>query len=103
MIGDDQDPIELELAYFSTPKFTNLIDRYYTRLYKKITPRSISELLGKDQESCEAMSATACLDQFYFIHSNKLILFGLSSKHEAIINHSVNPIISVSFEADKKK
>ncbi len=99
----DDNILELEMDYFSTPKFTSVIDRYYTRLYKRITPRAISTLLEKDEASVQSMSDSICLDQYYFIHSNKLVLFGLSSRHEAIINHSINAIISVSFDADKKK
>ena len=45
---------------------------------------------------------TTCLDQYYFVHTNKLVLFGLSEKHEAIANNAANPIISVSFDSGKK-
>jgi hypothetical protein len=45
---------------------------------------------------------TTCLDQYYFVHTNKLVLFGLSERHEAINNNAANPIISVSFDSGKK-
>ena len=41
------------------------------------------------------------LDQYYFMHSNKLVLFGLSEKHEVIVNSEKNPIVSVTFDANK--
>ena len=59
----------------------------------------------KDQEMSEEQKRereTTCLDQFYFVHSNKLVLFGLSERHEAIVNNSTNPIVSVSFDSGKK-
>ena len=43
------------------------------------------------------------LDQFYFIHTNKLVLFGLSERHEAIANNAANPITSVCFDVGKKQ
>ncbi len=39
--------IDEELNYFSTPKFDSVIDRYYTRLYKIITPSIISALFDQ--------------------------------------------------------
>ena len=76
---------ENDTNYFSSPKFDSVIDRYYTRLYKPVTPRMISTLMGKD---CDAENADSqCLDQYYFIHTNKLMLFGITSKHEAIVKN----------------
>ena len=38
---DDQEDIG-ESNYFAEPKFESVIARYYTRLYKRVTPSSIS-------------------------------------------------------------
>jgi hypothetical protein len=35
------------------------------------------------------------------MHSNKLVLFGLSPEHAAIKNHATNPIIKIVFEEDR--
>ncbi|CDW89801.1 UNKNOWN [Stylonychia lemnae] len=94
---EDQD----QLDYFAPPKFDNLIDRYYTRYYKKVNPKMISEMLGKLTDTTS--DDQSCLDQYYFEHSNKLILFGISQKHEAVVNHATNPIISVNFDTDRKR
>lgn len=91
---------ENDTNYFSSPKFESVIDRYYTRLYKQVTPRMISALMGKD---CDVENAdTQCLDQYYFIHSNKLMLFGLSTKHEAIVSNAENPITEITYDINKK-
>jgi hypothetical protein len=58
-------------------------------------------LVEKEVDEEKADDVT-CLDQYYFVHSNKVILFGISSKHEAIINHSTNPITSVNFDVGGK-
>ena len=46
---------------------------------------------------------TTNMDQFYFVHTNKLVLFGLSEKHEAIRENARNPIVYVSFDSGKHK
>jgi hypothetical protein len=95
-----------ESNYFAEPKFESVIARYYTRLYKRITPALISQMLEMKEEILteeqKREKETTCIDQFYFVHSNKLVLFGLSEKHEAIVNNHVNPIVSVSFDSGKK-
>ena len=97
-----------ESNYFSNPRFDSVIDRYFTRLYKVIRPSYISKMLNiqtdaqhiKQEQLKEKDSAVH--DQYYFVHSNKLVLFGLSERHEAIVNNSTNPIVSVSFDSGKK-
>ena len=102
---DDQEDIG-ESNYFSEPKFESVIARYYTRLYKRVTPALISQMLEKKEEDLseeqKREKETTCLDQYYFVHTNKLVLFGLSERHEAIANNASNPIISVSFDSGKK-
>ncbi|TNV75928.1 hypothetical protein FGO68_gene1826 [Halteria grandinella] len=101
---EDKDLDMGESDYFSEPKFDSVVDRYYTRLYKRVTPAMISTMLEmKESEEQLALKENICLDQFYFIHSNKLVLFGLSPRHEAIVNNSQNPITGVSFDANKKQ
>ena len=41
---DDQEDIG-DSNYFSEPKFESVIARYYNRLYKRVTPASISQML----------------------------------------------------------
>lgn len=95
-----------ESNYFSEPKFESVIARYYTRLYKRVTPALISQMLEMKEEDLseeqKREKETTCLDQYYFVHTNKLVLFGLSERHEAIANNASNPIISVSFDSGKK-
>lgn len=102
---DDQEDIG-ESNYFAEPKFESVIARYYTRLYKHVTPALISQMLEMKEEDLseeqKREKETTCLDQYYFVHTNKLVLFGLSEKHEAIANNTANPIISVSFDSGKK-
>ena len=87
---------EGESNYFSEPRFASVIDRYYTRWYRRVTPASISQMLeikmGEEEltkltEAQRQERDTAVLDQYYFVHSNKLVLFGLSEKHEAVVGH----------------
>ncbi len=79
-----------ESNYFAEPKFESVIDRYYTRMYKRVTPALISQMLEIKEELTEEQrleKENPCLDQYYFLHTNKLILFGLSEKHEAIVHN----------------
>ena len=97
-----------ESNYFSNPRFDSVIDRYYSRLYKVIRPSYISKMLNiqtdaahiKEDQLKEKESAVH--DQYYCVHTNKLVLFGLSERHEAITNNSTNPIVSISFDSGKK-
>ena len=52
----------------------------------------------QDKEVSEAN-----LDQYFFIHSNKLILFGLSPRHEAITKHKSgeDEIAEVKFDQNR--
>ena len=100
MLGDSN--------YFSNPRFDSVIDRYYSRLYKVIRPSYISKMLNIPSDAAHLTAEqlqnkdTAIHDQYYFVHTNKLVLFGLAERHEAIVNNSVNPIVSVSFDSGKK-
>ena len=79
----------------SSAKFDSVVDRYYTKYYLPITEKSLSEFVGsKDPDAGDAT-----LDQFYFEHTNKLTLVGLSEKHTAIQNHrnGTDPIVEVNF------
>ena len=109
-VKDDRQPAEDidigESNYFSEPRFDSVIARYYTRLYKRITPALISQMLEMKEDLTEEQKLakeSTNLDQFYFIHTNKLVLFGLSEKHEAIANNATNPITSVCFDVGKKQ
>jgi hypothetical protein len=35
---------------FEPPKFKSVIDRYYTRLYRKVTSKSVAQMLLEDQK-----------------------------------------------------
>ena len=89
---------EEDLTYFQTPTFDSVIDRYYTKFYKKIDQRTIETLMNPNKEIGQLQNQV--LDQYYFVHSNKLILFGLSEQHEAITKHrqSLDKIIEVKFD-----
>jgi hypothetical protein len=65
-------------------KFASVIDRYYTRNYLKVRPTDIQECLNQQEPEEQG---DICLDQFYHMHSNKLILFGLSPNHVCIQQH----------------
>ena len=97
-----------ESNYFSEPRFDSVLDRYYTRYYKRITPALISTMLDMKEdkvvltEEQKLAKETSNLDQYYFVHTNKLVLFGLSEKHEAIVQNAENPIVAVSFDINKK-
>ena len=80
-------------------------------MYKRITPAMITQMLEMKQseeeisrmtEEQKQARETAVHDQYYFIHSNKLVLFGISERHEAIVNNDKNPIVEVSFDINKK-
>lgn len=63
----------------------------------------ISEMLEKKVD--ETSDDVTRLDQYYFLHSNNLLLFGISEQHEAIKNHreGKSKIISVNFDMDRKR
>ena len=62
---DDQEDIG-ESNYFSEPKFESVIARYYTRLYKRVTPALISQMLEMKEEDLseeqKREKETTCLD-----------------------------------------
>ena len=45
---EDQDMGESN--YFSEPRFDSVLDRYYTRYYKRITPALISTMLDMKED-----------------------------------------------------
>ena len=64
------------VVFDKNKQYLSVIDRYYTRHYKRITPKVIQKELFDDARVEE--DDETCLDQFYFEHSNHLVLFGLS-------------------------
>eukprot|EP00347_Sterkiella_histriomuscorum_P018799 403344131 len=102
---DLEDDYNQSALFFSKPKFDNLIDRYYQRYYRRITPQTISQMMGfvNSDAQLKQDGSEKCLDQFYFMHSNQLVLFGISNRHEAIKNNDTNPIVSVNFDCDRKQ
>ena len=67
----------------STQSYPNIIDRYYTRYYKPLTPAIISSTLFANATQPEVIEDPDInVDQYYFVHSNHLVLFGLSKKHD---------------------
>ena len=61
-------------------------------------------MLNPNSERKEDKELTeANLDQYFFIHTNKLILFGLSPRHEAITKHKSkeDEIIEVKFDTNR--
>ena len=67
---------------------SSVVDRYYTRTYKKLTPQIVSRSLFSHQDENQKQyymdRKEVSLDQFYFEHSNHLILFGVASTHDLI-------------------
>ena len=61
-------------------EFESVIDRYYTRLYKPLNAKIISEHISGGLSKISDTSEN--MDQYYFFHSNHLILFGISAKHD---------------------
>ena len=76
-------------------KFASVIDRYYTRHHLKLGPEDLMEVGGT---TCPN---EGCLDQFYYFHSNKVVLFGLSEKHAAVVNHATDPILEIKWVGDR--
>ena len=81
-IDFQQNNILDQLDILGNVKFDSVIERYYTKYYKRLTNKSISQdLFGKIDKENE----TECLDQFYFEHSNHLILFGIAQTHDLFL------------------
>lgn len=62
-------------------KFDSVVDRYYTRYYKPMTAIESHRALFPDNEFKDG-DEEAVVDQYYFEHSNHLVLFGLRCNHD---------------------
>ncbi len=107
-------------TYFSTPKFDSVIDRYYKRYFKRLTPvqvnsnaRKPSKSVAKGGISLPPIQAVLdgnkeelkveihpCLDQCYLAHSNKIVILTLAPTHEIITDELV--VTKVNFDINKK-
>ena len=77
-------------------EFPSVIDRYYTRNYLKLAPSDVAECLKQT-----VGEETGCLDQYYHMHSNKLILFGIAPTHDCLQNAESDPIEQIKFNTEK--
>lgn len=83
-------------ACTAAPNFPSLVERYYSRNYLHLAEQDLDEMLKQSQSTGHSN-----LEQYYHIHSNKLVLFGITSNHDAIKNHAQNPILKVKFSEER--